>query len=73
MHSDSPALGGGFRLVRPFEAPVTLAAMDEFWKPDIEEVASNAIRAMDTYGRGVLGKVDEKLPEEMKKVLEDEK
>jgi len=47
--------------------------MDEFWKPDIEEVASNAIRAMEAHGRGVLGKVDGKLPEEMKKVWEDEK
>ena len=46
--------------------------MDEFWKPDIEEVASNVIRAMEAHGRGVLGKVDEKLPEEMKKVWEEE-
>ena len=40
-------------------------------EPDIDEIAENAVVRIDGNGRGALGKVDEKLPEEMKKVLDE--
>lgn len=70
--TDSPGLGVGFRLIRPLEAPKTLAAKNEFWKPDNDEIAANAAARIYGNGRGALGLVDEKLPAEMAKVLEDE-
>ena len=69
--TDTPGLGVGFRLIRPLEAPKTLAAQDEFWKPDVEEIAENAADRIDNNGRGALGSVDEKLPAEMEKALEN--
>lgn len=69
--TDSPGLGVGFRLIRPLEAPKTLAAKDEFWKPDNEEIAENAEDRIEGNGRGALGSVDEKLPAQMEKALEN--
>lgn len=69
--TDSPGLGVGFRLIRPLEAPKTLEAKNEFWKPDHEDIAANAAARIDGNGRGALGSVDEKLPAEMEKALEE--
>ena len=69
--TDSPGLGVGFRLLRPLEAPATLEAKDEFWKPDNEEIAENAENRIDSNGRGALGSVDDQLPAQMEKALED--
>jgi len=69
--TDSPGLGVGFRLIRPLEAPKTLKAKNEFWKPDNEEIADNAAARIDDNGRGALGAVDEQLPAEMTKALEE--
>ena len=69
--TDSPGLGVGFRLIRPLSAPKTLTEKNEFWKPDQEEIAENATARIDANGRGSLGSVDEKLPAEMEKALEN--
>ena len=69
--TDSPGLGVGFRLIRPLEAPKTLDAKNEFWKPDVEAIAENAAARIEGNGRGALGSVDEKLPAQMEKALED--
>ena len=69
--TDSPGLGVGFRLIRPLSAPKTLTEKNEFWKPDQEEIAENAAARIDANGRGSLGSVDEKLPAEMEKALEN--
>ena len=69
--TNSPGLGVGFRLIRPLEAPKTLEAKNEFWKPDLEEIAENSAARIDGNGRGALGSVDEKLPAQMEKALDD--
>ena len=69
--TDSPGLGVGFRLIRPLEVPKTMEAKNEFWKPDVEAIAENAAARIDENGRGALGSVDEKLPAEMEKALDD--
>ena len=63
--TDTPGLGVGFRLIRPLDAPKTVEAKDKFWKPDHQDIASEVIR------RKTLGTADEKLPEEMRKVLDE--
>ncbi len=70
-YSDSPGLGTGFRLVRPLVAPKTLAAKNEFWEAGLEAIESNAVNRAENNGLGAIGKVDEKLPEEMAKVLDE--
>lgn len=70
--TDSPGTSSGFRLVRPLEAPKTLAARNEFWKPDVQTIALNAAARIDANGRGALGKVDKKLAEEMKALRAEE-
>jgi len=70
--TDSPAMGVGFRLIRPLKAPQTMVEKNEFWKPDHDEIASSVLDFIASYGRGACGKVDKMLPEEMKEVLEEE-
>jgi len=67
--TSSPSLGVGFRLIRPLEVPATLAAKDEFWKPDNREIIANTAFRIDSNGLGALGTADEKLPAEMAKIL----
>ena len=69
--TDTPALGVGFRLVRPLKAPKTLAAKNEFWKPDHDEITEATLARAKAKGLGTLGKVDEKLAKEMEKVLDE--
>ena len=69
--TDTPGLGVGFRLVRPLEAPKTLAAKNEFWKPDHDEITEATLTRAEAKGLGTLGKVDEGLAKEMEKVLDE--
>lgn len=71
--TDSPGTGSGFRMVRPLRAPKTIEARNAFWKPDLETIVINAESRIDGNGRGALGKVDQKLAEEIKAIkAEDE-
>ena len=69
--SDAPATGIGFRLLRPLEVPKTLAAKNEFWKPDHDGITTAALARAKAKSLGTLGKVNEKLVEEMEKVLDE--
>ena len=68
--TNTPGLGVGFRLVRPLEVPKTLAAKNEFWKPDHDDITEATLTRAEAKGLGTLGKADEKLPQEMRKVLD---
>ena len=69
--SDAPATGIGFRLVRPLEVPKTLAAKNEFWKPDHKDIVVATLTRAEVKSLGTLGKADDKLVEEMEKVLDE--
>ena len=69
--TDTPGLGVGFRLVRPLEAPNTLAAKNEFWKPDHKDIVVATLTRAEVKSLGTLGKADDKLVEEMEKVLDE--
>ncbi len=61
-----PATGVGFRLVRPLHA-ASREEMETFWAADLERTIFETMKRLDA-GKGRLGTVDEKLPEEIKKL-----
>ena len=69
-HTDSPALGVGFRLIRPLKAPATAAAKNEFWDADVESIMDDVKSRIKFQGKGAYGTADPKLPadiEDLKK------
>ena len=71
--TDYPATGVGFRIIRPLKAPPTLEAKNEFWGADLKKIEANAKSRIDAQGKGSLGKVDQKLPEEVKALPDEDK
>lgn len=72
-YTDSPALGVGFRLMRPLRTPETREAREAFWSADIEEIEYDANNRIKDNGRGSLGIIDEKLPEAIKDLSKKKK
>ena len=62
--TNDPARGVGFRLFRSYE-PLSEQAIENFWKANSEEVVDD-VEARLLGGRGVVGQVDETLPEAIK-------
>ncbi|MFG0331923.1 MAG: formylglycine-generating enzyme family protein, partial [Maioricimonas sp. JB049] len=68
--TSDPARGVGFRLVRPLKE-MSPEAIGRFWEIDSEDVQYDVdVRLQE--GRGVLGIVDEKLPEAIEELGVDE-
>ena len=65
-YTDSPALGAGFRLIRPLAVPQTRDAKEKFWSADIEDIIDDAKNRIDDNGRGAIGIVDQNLPNAIK-------
>lgn len=61
-YTDSPALGAGFRLVRPLHSPATLPERLAWWDADVEEIKEDYENRMYDNGKGALGIVDPELP-----------
>lgn len=58
----SPALGAGFRLIRPYNAPATPAAKAGYWDADVEQIKKDCDNRIDANGRGAYGVIDPTLP-----------
>ena len=71
-YTDSPALGVGFRIMRPLTAPATREIKETYWSADLEEITEDAENRIDENGRGAIGIVDPSLPEAIKNLAEDE-
>ena len=71
-YTDSPALGVGFRIMRPLSAPETREIKETYWSADLEEINEDAENRIDENGRGAIGIVDPGLPEAIKNLAEDE-
>ncbi len=65
-YTDSPALGAGFRLVRPLVVPATVDEKLAFWNADNDEIVDD-YKSRFGGGKGGLGIVDPSLPEIIKK------
>ena len=64
-HTDSPALGVGFRLIRPLSVPETDAAKNEFWDADIESIMDDVNSRIEFQGKGAYAPADPNLPKEI--------
>ena len=69
--TDSPALGVGFRIMRPLQAPETREVKETFWSADLDDITEDAENRIDENGRGAIGIVDQDLPEAIKNLSED--
>ena len=65
-YTDSPALGIGFRIMRPLQAPESREVKESYWSADIEEITEDAENRILENGRGSLGIVDPDLPKAIK-------
>src|SRR5690606_22004576 len=60
-YTDYPAMGIGFRIVRPLEE-MTPELEKKFWESDHEDIASDVATRLES-GRGKIGRVDRDLPQ----------
>jgi len=65
--TSQPALGVGFRLVRPLVVPAK-GLHARYWDADVESIQRDADRRIDHDGRGARGIADPELPELLRKV-----
>ena len=72
-YTDSPALGVGFRLMRPLKTPATKEAKVLFWDADIESIVDDAKNRIRDNGRGAYGTVDSNLPREISELTDEDK
>lgn len=63
-YTEEPALGVGMRVVRPF-ATVDAATRQKFWNADVESIQADTDGRIQG-GKGAIGLVDPKLPEDAK-------
>lgn len=59
--TDSPAIGVGFRLLIPLNAPETRAGREVFWDAGLEDIKDVVRRRAKAEGRGAIGIVDQAL------------
>ena len=62
-YTDSPGLGTGFRIIRPYKVPKTRKEKEVFWDAGLETILDDAKNRIDANGRGAFGYVDPKLPD----------
>lgn len=61
-YTTSPALGAGFRVIRPYQAPATAAERAPYWDADVEQIKKDCENRIDANGRGAFGIIDPTLP-----------
>jgi formylglycine-generating enzyme len=66
-YTDSPSLGAGFRIIRPYHAPNDRAEQEKWWDADVQDIRDDYENRIRDNGRGALGIVDPELP----KVIEE--
>ena len=67
-HTDSPALGVGFRLIRPLTPPETDAAKNEFWDADVPSIMDDVNSRIEFQGKGAYAPVDPDLTKDLKRL-----
>lgn len=72
-YTDTPALGVGFRLMRPLSPPKTREAQESFWKADVERIVRDAKNRIKANGRGAYGIVDPELPKAAGQLTDEDK
>ncbi|MEM9409907.1 MAG: formylglycine-generating enzyme family protein [Planctomycetota bacterium] len=58
----TPALGTGFRIIRPLESPTSAAEREPFWSAGLPRILADAKNRIMDNGRGAFGIVDPTLP-----------
>jgi formylglycine-generating enzyme required for sulfatase activity len=71
-YTDSPALGVGFRLIRPLDVP-SREQQEEFWKADLQQIADDAQNRIRDNGRGAIGIADRELPQAIEDLKNDDR
>ena len=61
-YTTSPALGAGFRVIRPYQAPATPAERAPYWDADVQQIKKDCENRIDANGRGAFGIIDPTLP-----------
>ncbi len=67
--TSGPALGVGFRIIRPLSAPPP-AERSKYWEADIEQIREDVRFRIDEEGRGARGVADPTLPQDIQKLQE---
>ena len=63
--TEAPALGVGMRVVRPLDA-ADAAERQRWWSADVESIRDHVRLRLDVDGKGGVGIVDPRLPDELK-------
>lgn len=69
---EAPANGVGFRMIRPLKVPATKEAMNQYWDADLESIMDDVAARIAAQGKGAYGTVDEKLPQDIADLDDDE-
>jgi formylglycine-generating enzyme required for sulfatase activity len=64
-HTDSPALGVGFRVIRPLNVPKTQKEKNAFWDADVESIMDDVKSRIEFQGKGAYGVADPGLPKDI--------
>ncbi len=70
-YTTSPALGAGFRIIRPLQPPADRNAKEAFWSADLDEIKGVCDNRINANGRGAYGVIDPELPSAIEKVKDD--
>ncbi len=72
-YTTSPALGVGFRIMRPYREPDSREAKEAFWSADVEDIIYDAKNRINDNGRGAWGIVDPKLPKAISELKDEDR
>ena len=72
-YTDSPAMGTGFRLMRPLKVPESQEAKNFYWDADLEVIYDDARKRVKEEGRGAFGIVDDQLPKDISELTDADK
>ncbi len=71
--TDSPALGVGFRIIRPFDVPKTRKQQEAYWEAGLQAIEDDAKNRIRDNGRGSYGIVDPQLPDAIKTLTDEDR
>jgi hypothetical protein len=71
--TDSPALGVGFRIIRPFDVPKTRQQQEAYWEAGLQAIEDDAKNRIRDNGRGSYGIVDPQLPDAIKTLTDQDR
>lgn len=72
-YTTSPALGVGFRMMRPYKEPETRQMKETFWAADLEDIIYDAKNRINDNGRGGWGIVGPDLPKAISELTDEDR